>query len=161
MPFLCCQTPEQQLPVFANVCQAALISCSALSAGPCPAERGVDISGVQTVDKPTRDVLVVYDQDGDRQFVGFGGPNDSFADCFISAEQLPLDTLRSCVAMVTGTLGLAFPATAEAMHKAVETARTGPAVVRLNHASFLPGACSTLFARSPCEGTHLSRSSSL
>ena len=93
------------------------------------AERGVDVSAVQTVDKPTRDVLVVYDSDGDRQFVGFGGPNDSFADCFISPEQLPLDTLKSCAALVTGTLGLAFPSTAAAMHKAVETARTGSAVV--------------------------------
>ena len=118
----------------ASVCQAEVLSCSVLSAGQCAAERGVDISAVQTVDKPTRDVLVVYDQDGDRQFVGFGGPNDSFADCFISAEQLPLDSLRSCVAVVTGTLGLAFPATAEAMHKAVETARTGSAVVRMHNA---------------------------
>ena len=99
---------------------------------------------MQTVDKPTRDVLVVYDQDGDRQFVGFGGPNDSFADCFISAEQLPLDTLRSCQAVVTGTLGLAFPATAEAMHKAVETARTGSAVVRMHDALLSAGACNTL-----------------
>ena len=91
----------------------------------------MDVSAVQTVDKPTRDVLVVYDSDGDCQFVGFGGPNDSFADCFISAEQLPLDTLKSCAALVTGTLGLAFPSTAAAMHKAVETARTGSAVVSL------------------------------
>ena len=104
----------------------------------------MDVSAVQTVDKPTRDVLVVYDQDGDRQFVGFGGHNDSFADCFISAEQLPLDSLRSCVAVVTGTLGLAFPATAEAMHKAVETARTGSAVVRMKDALLLTGACNTL-----------------
>ena len=104
----------------------------------------MDISAVQTVDRPTRDVLVVYDQDGDRQFVGFGGPNDNFADCFISAEQLPLDTLRSCVAVVTGTLGLAFPATAEAMHKAVETARAGAAVVRMNRALLTASACNAL-----------------
>ncbi len=89
----------------------------------------MDVSAVQTVDKPTRDVLVVYDSDGDRQFVGFGGPNDSFADCYISADQLPLDTLTKCAALVTGTLGLAFPSTAAAMYKAVEAARTGPAVV--------------------------------
>ena len=93
------------------------------------AERNVDVSAVQTVDRPTRDVLVVYDSDGDRQFVGFGGQNDSFADCYISADQLPLDTLTNCAALVTGTLGLAFPSTAAAMHKAVETARTGHAVV--------------------------------
>ena len=85
------------------------------------AERNVDVSSVQTVDRPTRDVLVVYDSDGDRQFVGFGGPNDSFADCYISADQLPVDTLTNCAALVTGTLGLAFPSTAAAMHKAVES----------------------------------------
>ena len=101
------------------------------------AERGVDVSAVQTVDKPTRDVLVVYDSDGDRQFVGFGGPNDSFADCFISSEKLPLDTLKSCAALVTGTLGLAFPSTAAAMHKAVQTARTGSAVVSATSTTFL------------------------
>ena len=93
------------------------------------AERNVDVSSVQTVDRPTRDVLVVYDSDGDRQFVGFGGPNDSFADCYISADQLPVDTLTNCAALVTGTLGLAFPSTAAAMHKAVESAQTGHAVV--------------------------------
>ena len=101
----------------------------------------MDVSAVQTVDKPTRDVLVVYDSDGDRQFVGFGGPNDSFADCFISAEQLPLDTLRSSAALVTGTLGLAFPSTAAAMHKAVETARTGSAVVSVT--LLIPSACAS------------------
>lgn len=115
-------------------------SCQALQH--CIAERGVDLSAVQTVDKPTRDVLVVYDSDGDRQFVGFGGPNDSFADCFISAEQLPLEILKSCAALVTGTLGLAFPSTAAAMHRAVETARTGSAVVSVS--STKPLAAQTL-----------------
>ncbi|CAL8467862.1 g7400 [Coccomyxa elongata] len=93
------------------------------------AERGVDVSGVQRVDLPTRDVLVVYDSNDDRQFVGFGGPNESFADTAISADQLPLDALRNSAALVTGTLGLNFPITAEAMYKAVETARAGSAVV--------------------------------
>lgn len=93
------------------------------------AERGVDISAVQRVDRPTRDVLVVYRSDGDRQFVGFGGPNDSFADAVISADSLPLDALRNAAALVTGTLGLNFPVTAEAMNRAVETAKSGSAVV--------------------------------
>ena len=53
--------------------------------------------------------LVVFDNEGDRQFVGFGGPNGSFADAVISAEQLPMDVLRSASALVTGTLGLNFP----------------------------------------------------
>ncbi len=95
------------------------------------AERGVDVSGVQRVDLPTRDVLVVYDSNDDRQFVGFGGPNESFADTVISADQLPLDALRNSAALVTGTLGLNFPVTAEAMYKAVETAKAGSALVRL------------------------------
>jgi fructokinase len=94
------------------------------------AERGVDISAVQQVDLPTRDVLVVYDSSGDRQFVGFGGPNESFADTAISADALPLDALQSAAALVTGTLGLSFPVTAAAMHKAVEAAKSGGAVVR-------------------------------
>ncbi|KAK9909596.1 hypothetical protein WJX75_004721 [Coccomyxa subellipsoidea] len=93
------------------------------------AERGVDISAVQQVDLPTRDVLVVYDSSGDRQFVGFGGPNESFADTAISADALPLDALQSAAALVTGTLGLSFPVTAAAMHKAVEAAKSGGAVV--------------------------------
>ncbi|EIE20911.1 Ribokinase-like protein [Coccomyxa subellipsoidea C-169] len=92
-------------------------------------ERGVDVSGVQQVDLPTRDVLVVYDSSGDRQFVGFGGPNESFADTAISADKLPLEALQSASALVTGTLGLSFPVTAAAMHKAVEAAKSGSAVV--------------------------------
>lgn len=83
------------------------------------------------MDLPTRDVLVVYDSNDDRQFVGFGGANESFADTAISADQLPLDALQNSAALVTGTLGLNFPITAEAMYKAVETARAGSAVVRL------------------------------
>jgi sugar/nucleoside kinase (ribokinase family) len=81
------------------------------------------------VDRPTRDVLVVYRSDGDRQFVGFGGPNNTFADAVISADELPLDALQNAAALVTGTLGLNFPVTAAAMNKAVDTAKTGAAVV--------------------------------
>ena len=99
----------------------------------CPrprAERGVDCSGVQRVERPTRDVLVVFDDHGDRRFVGFGGENTEFADTVIAAEALPLGLLGSAKALVTGTLGLAFPTTAQAMHRAVDAARSGPAVVR-------------------------------
>lgn len=91
----------------------------------------MDISAVQRVNLPTRDVLVVYDSNNDRQFVGFGGPNDTFADTAIAADKLPLDTLSNAAALVTGTLGLNFPVTAEAMHKAVDAAKSGSAVVRL------------------------------
>lgn len=117
------------------------------------AERNVDVSAVQTVDKPTRDVLVVYDSDGDRQFVGFGGPNDTFADCYISADQLPLDTLTNCAALVTGTLGLAFPSTASAMHKAVETAQAGHAMV--SHSGPASAHCNGNSIMSPTANLHL------
>ncbi len=90
----------------------------------------MDVSGVQRVDRPTRDVLVVFDDEGDRRFVGFGGPNGSFADAQIAADALPMELLARASALVTGTLGLNFPATAAAMHKAVDAAKAGSAVVR-------------------------------
>ena len=59
------------------------------------AERGVDLSAAQTVDLPTRDVLVVFDNEGDREFIGFGSAKaDKFADCYISPDDLPEDTIR-------------------------------------------------------------------
>lgn len=60
-----------------------------------PADRNVDLTAAQNVDKPTRDVLVVFDNSGDREFIGFGSANaDEFADCFISADDLPHDTIK-------------------------------------------------------------------
>lgn len=38
----------------------------------CAAERGVDTSAIQRVERPTRDILVTRKPDGDRQFAGFG-----------------------------------------------------------------------------------------
>ena len=59
------------------------------------ADRGVDLSAVQHVDSPTRDVLVIFDSTGDREFIGFGSAEaNQFADCFISAAKLPEDTIR-------------------------------------------------------------------
>ena len=37
-----------------------------------PAERGVDTSAVQRVERPTRDILVTRSPEGDREFAGFG-----------------------------------------------------------------------------------------
>lgn len=55
----------------------------------------MDLSGVQHVDSPTRDVLVIFDNDGDREFIGFGSAEaDQFADCFISAEKLPAKKIQ-------------------------------------------------------------------
>lgn len=60
-----------------------------------PAERGVDLSAAQFVDLPTRDVLVVFDNEGDREFIGFGSAKaNQFADCYISGNELPADTIR-------------------------------------------------------------------
>ena len=50
---------------------------------------------MQHVDSPTRDVLVIFDSTGDREFIGFGSAEaNQFADCFISAAKLPEDTIR-------------------------------------------------------------------
>ena len=59
------------------------------------AEIGVDITDLQRNDKPTRDVLVTFTKENDREFVGFGSAkNDEFADCFLEAGKLPLDKLK-------------------------------------------------------------------
>ena len=90
------------------------------------ASKGVDVSPIQRVDAPTRDVYVVFDAAGERQFVGFGSPDPAaFADCALDAEGLPTDTLLVApgVTLVTGTLGLAYPATAAAMQAAVDAVR--------------------------------------
>lgn len=94
------------------------------------ASKGVDVAGVQRTDAPTRDVYVVFDDGGDRQFVGFGAnAADAYADAFISADALPAALLSSCGALITGTLGLAYPATAAAMRRAVALAKGGGAAV--------------------------------
>lgn len=90
----------------------------------------MDVGAVQRVERPTRDVLVVSDATGDREFVGFGGPNDSFADTVIDVKSLPEDVLESASALVMGSLGLAFPATAAAMRRALEVAKRGSCDVR-------------------------------
>jgi len=48
---------------------------------------------------------------------------DEYADCFIDAEKLPEAEIRSALAVVTGSLGLSFPRTAEAMRRAVKIAK--------------------------------------
>jgi fructokinase len=99
------------------------------------ASKGVDTTGVQRVDAPTRDVYVVFTPDGDRQFVGFGAaPADAYADAFLDASALPGPLLASAGALVTGTLGLAYPATAAAMRAAVKAvkAASGAVVIDVN-----------------------------
>ena len=89
------------------------------------ASKGVNVSAVQRVDAPTRDVYVVFDGAGERQFVGFGSPDPAaFADCALDAARLPGALLAEPgVTLVTGTLGLAYPATAAAMRAAVDAVK--------------------------------------
>ena len=47
-----------------------------------------------------------------------------YADCFIDPGALPVEALQGADLLVTGTLGLAYPMTADAMHRSVELARS-------------------------------------
>jgi hypothetical protein len=60
-------------------------------------ERGVRLDAVQrTPGRPTRDVYVTRDAQGDREFAGFGlpGTGSGYADAFIEPRQLPLDSIQ-------------------------------------------------------------------
>lgn len=89
------------------------------------ADSGVDVSAVQRRPEPTRDVYVVRDDKGDREFAGFGLSTDSYSDCFLDASSVPLDSIRGAQVLVTGTLGLAYPETRKAMMAAVQAAKEG------------------------------------
>ena len=116
----------------------------------------MDVGAVQRVERPTRDVLVVSDAGGDREFVGFGGPNDSFADAVIDAGSLPEDVLAHASALVMGSLGLAFPATAEAMRRALQVAKRGTCNVRARSASHTHACCGAPgLALSGCTGAQV------
>jgi len=86
---------------------------------------GVKLHAVQRRPEPTRDVYVTRDMQGDREFAGFGRPSHEYCDAHIDANNLPLDEIKSAAVLVTGTLGLAYPATREAMWKAVKAAKEG------------------------------------
>lgn len=91
-------------------------------------ERSVHTHHVQILpDYPTRDVLVTRSLDGDRTFAGFGKTTtDNYADAHADASKLPIDLLQTSTdALVTGTLGLAYPGSKEVHLKAVETAQKG------------------------------------
>lgn len=86
---------------------------------------GVKTHGVQRRDEPTRDVYVVQDNKGDREFAGFGLPSEQYSDCYLDEEQLPLDDIKTSAVLVTGTLALAHPQTRNALRRAVRVAREG------------------------------------
>lgn len=59
------------------------------------AARHVDLAPIQRVPQPTRDVLVTRDENGEREFSGFGAAkNNEYADCFIDGEKMPEATIK-------------------------------------------------------------------
>ncbi|KAG2498363.1 hypothetical protein HYH03_003622 [Edaphochlamys debaryana] len=94
--------------------------------------RGVDVRHVHLLPgKPTREVFVTRDNTGDREFAGFGlpGTGPEYADAYITKDMVPVDEMQPQTVVVTGTLGLSYPATAEALRAAVAAARERRAVV--------------------------------
>lgn len=84
---------------------------------------GVDVSGVQYSEKPTREIYVTRTESGDRVFAGFGDRRpDSFADAYLKADLLPKELFLEAEYLVLGTLELAYPQTRSAVFKALELA---------------------------------------
>lgn len=85
---------------------------------------GVNTSGVQFQQtKPTRQVYVLRDNQGNRVFAGFGDhPLDQFADCFLDDFILPIKLFVDAEFLVIGTLSLAYPVTRKAIFRALELA---------------------------------------
>jgi len=81
------------------------------------------VDDIQRRPEPTRDVYVTRTSQGERQFVGFGQEPDSYADCNIHPDRLPLEKLKSARVLVTGTLGQAYELTGSAIQKAVSMAK--------------------------------------
>ncbi|NEQ46346.1 MAG: carbohydrate kinase [Leptolyngbya sp. SIOISBB] len=96
---------------------------------------GVDCRWEQPRSAPTRIVEVNCTVEGDRTFGGFiGGATTDFADAHLAAQQLPLAALSVASVLVTGTLGLAYPATRAAMTQAAATLKAsgGKLVIDVN-----------------------------
>lgn len=87
-------------------------------------DRNVDTEYIQRNSHPTRDVLVTRSLDGDRTFAGFcTAKTTEYADCFVDAAKLPKDVITSADVLVTGTLGLAYSGSSEAIRNAVSAAK--------------------------------------
>ncbi|MEA5594626.1 carbohydrate kinase [Rivularia sp. UHCC 0363] len=87
-------------------------------------EIGVDTAGVQRhPEAPTRQVLVVRKQNGDRVFAGFKDYDTTeFADTRLKAAQLPEKLFATADFLVVGTLELAYPDSGAAVNRALELA---------------------------------------
>ncbi|MDB9374653.1 carbohydrate kinase family protein [Nodularia sphaerocarpa] len=85
---------------------------------------GVDTTGVQRYSTaPTRQVYVVRDLAGDRNFAGFGEFDTSeFADTRLQAKKLPESLFQEADFLVLGTLELAYPESEQAIHRALKLA---------------------------------------
>lgn len=102
-------------------------------------ERGVETTHIQRNSHPTRDVLVTRSLDGDRHFAGFGAATTTdYADCFVRAESLPLDLIARSDALVTGTLGLAYPGSGEAIRAAVHAAKSSRSCIVIIDVNWRP-----------------------
>ncbi len=84
----------------------------------------VDTTGVQRhPTAPTRQVYVVRSESGDRTFAGFGEYDTSeFADTRLKASELPHSLFHEADFLVLGTLELAYPESAKAIHRALDLA---------------------------------------
>lgn len=86
---------------------------------------GVNVEGVQTVPTaPTRTVLVLRSQTGDRSFVAFGEKRDTreFADTRLNADALAIELFQHADYLVLGTLLLAYPDSQAAINRALQLA---------------------------------------
>lgn len=85
---------------------------------------GVDTTGIQRhTTAPTRQIYVIRTETGDRQFVGFGDRNTAdFADTFLNADTIPVSLFDTADYLVFGTLELAYDATGNAIHHALDLA---------------------------------------
>lgn len=87
-------------------------------------EVGVDTTGVQlNRTSPTRQVNVVRSLQGDRTFAGFKDyQTTEFADTRLKADKLPVKLFEAADFLVLGTLELAYPESAQAVHRALDLA---------------------------------------
>jgi len=85
----------------------------------------VNIEGIQEhPHAPTRQVYVTRTLAGDRTFAGFGEYDTSaFADTHLQAGSLPEDLFASAEYLILGTLELAYPQSAAAVHQAIQLAQ--------------------------------------
>jgi fructokinase len=87
-------------------------------------QTGVNTQGVQRTAKfPTRQVYVLRDGMGDRNFAGFAGKSpDAFADAYLRSESLLEKLFLDAEYLVIGTLELAYPQSRQAVLRALELA---------------------------------------